>query len=315
MEYRTLGNTGLQISAVSFGAAPLGNMFGAVEEKAALTTVRTAVECGVNFFDTSPYYGNGLSEERLGKALQRRRHEVLIGTKAGRYGDDHFDYTPNRIRRSLEASLRRLHTDYVDIFQLHDIEFVELDDVFGDSYQELGKLRDEGKCRFIGMTGYPMRTLRRAVTETELDTVLSYARYTLLNTQLATELLPACQRRGTAAINAAAHSLGLLTATGTKFQNHPASSDIKAAASRAARYCWGKGADIGFLASQFSIQHSQCPTTVVGTATTEHLQNAIRAVTTPIDEELLAGVLAQTADVRRQPWISGLPENNEYKTR
>src|SRR5205085_7492160 len=98
---------------------------------------------------------------------------VVIGTKAGRYGVDDFDFSPGRLRESLHESLRLLQTDYVDVFQLHDIEFVKLDGVFQDSYAELVRLREEGKCRIIGMTGYPRHTLRRAVQETELDVVLS----------------------------------------------------------------------------------------------------------------------------------------------
>ncbi|WP_020673083.1 aldo/keto reductase [Amycolatopsis nigrescens] len=310
MQYRPLGRTGLQTSVVSFGAAPLGDMFGPVDDAAGIATVRRALDLGINFFDTSPYYGNGLSEQRLGKALAGRRGEVLIGTKSGRFGDQDFDYRPARIRESLETSLRLLRTDYVDIFQLHDIEFTKLDPVFEDTHAELVQLRAEGKCRFIGMTGYPMQTLRRAVAETELDTVLSYAHYTLLNTRLATELRPLCEQRGTAPINAAAVAVGLLTPAGTRLPNHPAGPAVTAAASRVARYCGERGLDVAFLANQFAIQRSGCPTTVVGTTKTDHLESAVRAASTPLDEPLLAEVLALTADVRDRSWTSGLPENN-----
>lgn len=315
MEYRVLGKTGLQVSVVSFGAAPLGGMFGAVDERSAAATVGNALNLGINFFDTSPYYGGGLSEQRLGKALAPHRDEVIIGTKTGRFTEDRFDYCPPRIRESLERSLRLLNTDYVDIFQLHDIEFVRLDDVFDDSYSELVKLREEGKCRFIGMTAYPLHTLRRAVAETELDMVLSYAHHTLVNTQLATDLLPVCQQRGTAVINAAAVSLGLLTSMGTRHANHPAGPEIQAAADRGRRYCSERGVDIGFLANQFSIQRSNCPTTLIGTTSVEHLETAARAASEAIDDELLAEVLALTADVHTVSWMSGLPENNGVGSR
>jgi L-galactose dehydrogenase len=163
MQYRELGRTGLAVSIVSLGTAPLGNMFGPAEEQDALAVVRRALDAGITFFDSSPYYGLGLAEERLGKALRGRRSEVVVGTKAGRYGPDEFDFSPSRIRSSLKDSLRLLQTDYVDIFQLHDVEFVSLDGVLTDSYAELVRLRDEGKCRFIGMTGYPIATLRRVI--------------------------------------------------------------------------------------------------------------------------------------------------------
>jgi aryl-alcohol dehydrogenase-like predicted oxidoreductase len=309
MRYQALGNTGVKVSAVSFGTSPLGDMFGAADEEGALATVRRALDAGINFFDSSPFYGNGLAERRLGVALKGRREEVLIGTKAGRYGADDFDFSPARIRASLHESLRLLQTDYVDVFQLHDIEFVELDGVFQDSYAELVRLRDEGKCRFIGMTGYPIRTLHRAVRETDLDVILSYAHHTLLNTRLSTELQPVCQDRGVGVINAAAVSLGLLTPSGSRI-NIPAGKQIRDAALRAVRVCSERGADIAFLANQFSIQRSGAPTTVVGTTKLKHLESAIAAEAEPIDEELLAAVLAETADVHALSWNSGLDENN-----
>ncbi len=115
----------------------------------------------------------GLAEKRLGKALGSHRDEVFISTKAGRYGVDVFDYSPARIRQSVDESLRLLGTDYLDILQLHDIEFVNMDSVLTDSYAELEALRDAGKCRFVGMTGYPMKVLQRVVTGTNVDVVLS----------------------------------------------------------------------------------------------------------------------------------------------
>jgi aryl-alcohol dehydrogenase-like predicted oxidoreductase len=288
-------------------------MFGAAEESDAIATVHRALDAGINFVDSSPYYGGGLAERRLGTALRGRRDEVVIGTKAGRYGTDDFDFSPGRIRDSLHRSLALLQTDYVDILQLHDIEFVELDGVFTDSYAELVRLREEGKCRYIGMTGYPMETLSRAVTETELDVVLSYAHYTLLNTRLADDLAPLCDQRGVGLINAAAVALGLLTPAGSRI-DVPAGDRIVQAAWRAVEVCKARGGDIAFLANQFSIQRSGAATTVIGTTKARHLDSAIAAEATPIDQDLLAAVLAETADVRALSWSSGLAENNGGET-
>jgi aryl-alcohol dehydrogenase-like predicted oxidoreductase len=298
------------VSAVSFGTAPLGDMFGAVDESDAIATVHRALDAGINFFDSSPYYGNGLAERRLGTALHGHRDEILIGTKAGRYGRDEFDFTPHRIRESLHRSLALLKTDYVDIFQLHDIEFADLSGIFTDSYVELVRLREEGKCRYIGMTGYPLGTLSRAVAETDLDVILSYAQYTLLNTRLASDLLPLCELRGVGVINAAAVALGLLTADGSRIRV-PAGERIVRMARRAVEVCAERGADIAFLANQFAIQRSGTATTVVGTTKARHLDAAIVAESAPIDEELLAAVLDVTADVRNMSWNSGPPENGE----
>ena len=134
MEYRELGRTGLTVSVVGYGTAPLGDMFGTSDEDAALQSAHRALDAGVNFFDSSPSYGKGLAEERLGKVLPGRRHEIIVGTKAGKYGPDEFDFSADRIRRGVEESLRRLGTDYVDILQLHDVEFVDLEGPIGEGY-------------------------------------------------------------------------------------------------------------------------------------------------------------------------------------
>lgn len=309
MRYHRLGKTDLHVSAVSFGTAPLGDMFGRADEAQAVSTVHRALDAGINFFDSSVYYGGGLAEERLGRALRSRRDDVVLSTKAGRFGLNDFDFSPRRIRGSLHRSLDLLQTDHVDLFHLHDIEFTDLDGVFADSYTELLRLRDEGKCRYIGMTGYPMETLVRAVTETDLDAVLSYAHHTLLNTRLGDELAPACEENGVGLINAAAVALGLLTSAGPRI-DVPAGERIRRAARRAVGVCEERGSDIAFLANQFSIQRSGAATTVVGTTKPRHLDAAIAAESAPIDEEVLAAVLATTEDVASVSWSSGLPENN-----
>ena len=194
---------------------------------------------------------------------------------------------------------------------MHDVEFADLDGVLGDSYGELVRLRDEGKCRFIGMSGYPIATLRRAIEETWLDVVLSYAHGTLLHDCLGRDLLPVAERRGVGVINAAAVALGLLTPGGPRHSGgHPAGPEIRAAAGRVAAVCEANGADVSFLANQYAIQRSGCATTVVGTAKPAHLDAAVAAAGAPIDEAVLAEVLAAAAPVRDRCWTSGRPENN-----
>ena len=123
----------------------------------------------------------GLAEERLGKALKGRRDDVFVSTKAGRFGTDVFDFSPERLRASLEESLRLLGTDHVDIFFLHDVEYVDLDPVLTDGFAALQQFKDEGLTRFVGMSGYPIATLQRVVAETDVDVVLSYSHATLLD--------------------------------------------------------------------------------------------------------------------------------------
>jgi aryl-alcohol dehydrogenase-like predicted oxidoreductase len=286
-------------------------MFGVNDEDAALQSAYRALDAGINFFDSSPFYGKGLAEERLGKVLRGRRNEIIVGTKAGRYGPEEFDFSANRIRRGFEESLRLLGTDYVDILQLHDVEFVDLEGPICEGYQELVRLRDAGMCRFIGMTGYPAAMTRRVMTECDLDVTLSYAHFTLLDDCLATEILPLAEERGVGLINAAAVAVGLLTAAGPP--PHIAQvvgEQICAAARRAVEVCQRQGADVSFLANQYSIQRSGCATTLIGTAKQRHLDSAVAAAEQPIDEDLLVDVLAAIGPDRGRHWTSGLPQNN-----
>lgn len=307
MELRPLGDTGLEVSAVSFGTAPLGGLFGAVDDAAVAGLIDQALDAGINLVDTSPYYGD--AEERLGPLIAGRRDRMILGTKAGRYGVDDFDFSPARIRSSLERSLRLLGTDHVDVFQLHDIEFVPLEPVFEDSYSELVALRDEGKCRFIGMTGYPIATFVRAMETVDLDVVLCWAHGTLLDDSLSRELLPVAQRRGVGVMNAAAVTLGLLTERGVADPaGHPATETIQRAAAAMVTVCREAGVDPAFLANQYAIQRGGGATTVIGTAKPAHLTAAIEAATAPIDEDLLAAVLALRPPVEQRSWPGGLAE-------
>ncbi|CAM8901457.1 unnamed protein product [Rhodiola kirilowii] len=158
MEARELGNTGLKLSCVGFGASPLGNVFGPVSLEEAIGSVRRAFDLGINFFDTSPYYGGTLSEKILGKCLQTLnmpRSEYIVSTKCGRYANG-FDFSAERVTKSIQESLERLQLDYVDILQCHDIEFGSLDQIVSETLPALVKLREAGKIRFIGITGLPL---------------------------------------------------------------------------------------------------------------------------------------------------------------
>jgi L-galactose dehydrogenase len=310
MEYRPLGATGLNVSAVSFGTGSLGELFGPLDESSALRLVDEVLDSGINFVDTSPYYGS--AEYRLGKALtSAKREAIIIGTKTGRYGFADFDFSPARIRSTVESSLRLLGTDYVDILQLHDIEFVGIDPVLTDSFAELVKLKDEGKCRFIGMTGYPVKTFARVLEETDVDVILTYAKGNLLDNSLRDSLLPIADRRHVGVINAAAVSLGLLTPQGPNVLiEHPWPRAVSDAAARMVALASERGLDIAFLATQYAIQCSGAPTTVVGAGKSRHLQSAIEAANEPIDPELAAEFVALRPPEDERRWTMGLAENN-----
>jgi L-galactose dehydrogenase len=161
MEYRKLGQTGLNLSLVGFGGAALGDVFGGIDPDEGMRAVHLAVDSGINFFDTSPYYGITLSEERLGAALAGRRERVILSTKCGRYGLAEFDFSAKRVTASMDESLRRLQTDYIDLFLAHDVEFGDVQQIIDETIPALRKLQQQGKARYIGITGYPPKLLRR----------------------------------------------------------------------------------------------------------------------------------------------------------
>src|SRR5882757_10517309 len=130
-EYRKLGQTDLQLSLVGFGGAALGGVFGNFDPSEGLRAVHLAVDHGITFFDTSPYYGITTAETRLGEALVGRRDQVVLATKCGRYGLADFDFSAKRVLASMDESLKRLHTDYIDLFQVHDVEFGDAQLIIG----------------------------------------------------------------------------------------------------------------------------------------------------------------------------------------
>jgi L-galactose dehydrogenase len=284
-------------------------MFGPASLDDAVNVVHQAIDLGVNVIDTSVYYGS--AEERLGLALQGRRDKVILATKAGRFGYDEFDFSPSRLRSSLEHSLTRMKTDYVDIFHLHDVEYVGLDEILTDGFEVLQQLKDEGKCRFVGMTGYPLHTIERVIKETDVDVVLTYAKGTLLDGSLADRIVPLAAGRGVGVMNAAAVSLGLLTRDGTNIaEGHPATPAIRESADKMRELAVEHDLDIAFVANQYSIWRSGAATTVVGTSKIKNLESAIAAAAAPLAPEIEAAFLALRPPAAERQWLSGRPENN-----
>lgn len=306
MELRPLGRTSLQVSHLSLGGAAIGQQYGSVSAADAADVVRAALDAGVNLIDTSAYYGKGVSEELIGAALaDGLRDRVLICTKAGRLDRDAFDFTAAGMRRCLEGSLKRLRTDAVDILLAHDIEFADdYERVFTETADVLHALKREGKCRYVGMSCYPLGLLRRAVERCDLDVVISYAHYTLQNTRLLTEFLPVAEAHGVGVLNASPLSLGLLTHGGPP-PWHPAPADIQAACAAAAELCRSRGADLATLGMQFCYAERSIPSTITGTAKAAELAANLRALAEPIDAALLADVAAVLAPVKDQSWRSG----------
>src|SRR5437868_5272035 len=182
MKTRSLGKTGLSVPILSFGASSLGQEFRSVTLDEALKSVRVALDCGLNFIDTSPFYGRGMSEVLLGIALRDvPRDSYLLCTKLGRYDLAHFDFSARRVAESVDVSLHRLGTDHLDIVLCHDIEFVEMQQIVEETIPALRKIQHAGKVGFIGVSGYPMKIFKFILEQTSVDCVLSYNQYTLQN--------------------------------------------------------------------------------------------------------------------------------------
>ncbi|KAK6945901.1 NADP-dependent oxidoreductase domain [Dillenia turbinata] len=295
MEMRELGNTGLKISIVGFGASPLGSVFGPVSEEDAIASVRRALELGINFFDTSPYYGGTLSEKMLGIALKAvgvPRSDFIVSTKCGRYKEG-FDFSAERVTRSIDESLSRLQLDYI----------------VNETLPALLKLKEAGKIRFIGITGLPLRIFNYVldrVPSGTVEVILSYCHYSINDSTLE-DLLPYLKSKGVGIINASPLSMGLLTETGPP-EWHPASVEIKNACQAAAAHCKAKGKNISKLAMQYSLSNKDISTTLVGMNAVKQVEDNVAAAeelnTIGIDKETLAEVEAVLKPVKNLTWPS-----------
>ena len=312
MKSRTLGNTGIDLPVLAFGASSLGQEFRPVRLDDALDSVRVALDLGINFIDTSPFYGRGMSEVLLGIALRDiPRDSYLLGTKLGRYSLTHFDFSARRVDESVHVSLHRLGTDYLDVLLLHDVEFVDLPQIWEETIPAALALKEKGLVRAVGFSCYPMKSFHKVLdhAEDQIDCILSYNQYTLQNTSLVDNLLPRLREKSIGVMNAGPFSARLLTnAPLPDWLKEP--EEVKAAAREAARICSEEGVDIAQLALQFSCSHEDIATCVAGSANPDNVRKWAEWLEKPIPEDLLAAVLNIFEPVRNIGHLEGLPENN-----
>ena len=210
---------------------------------------------------------------------------------------------------SVDVSLHRLGTDHLDIVLCHDIEFVPMQQIVDETIPALRKAQQAGKVRYIGFSGYPLKIFRFVCDQTDVDCVLSYNQYTLQNTRFADEAIPYLKAKGVGAMNAGPFSARLLTnAPLPAWLKEP--EEVKAAARQAAAHCASQGVDIAKLALQFSIANEDITTTIAGSANPENIRKWAQWAGEPLDQELLAEVLAIFAPVKNIGHREGLPENN-----
>ncbi len=310
MRYHKLGRTGLSVSELAFGASPLGNVFGEADPAECVRAVHCAIDNGINLFDVAPYYGQTLAEERLGAALDGKRHQVILATKCGRYGEVDFDFSATRIQSGLEQSLRRLRTDCIDLFQVHDVEYADPRQIVGETLPALRRLQAEGKIRFAGITGLQLRLLRAVASEFPVDTILSYCRYNLLISDMDALLTPFASEKRIGLLNAAPMHMGVLTDQGAPAW-HPAPEEVKEAGHRAAEFCRSKGECLSGVALRFCLDHRYVSATVAGMFTREQVEANLRAAIQPRDPKLLAEVRALLRPATGRTWLTGRPENSD----
>ena len=305
MEYRTLGKTGLSLSVLGFGAAPLGDEYGTLDPAEGTKAVHAAIDHGINFFDTSPYYGRTLSEARLGEALEGQRQKIVLCTKCGRYGRESFDFSARRVEASIDESLARLRTDFVDLFIAHDIEFTHREQILNETLPAMRRIQQAGKARFIGVSGFPLEILADVAQRGDVDFVLSYCHYNLMSQDLDHLLKPPATARGIGLINGSPLHMGMLTPAGPPAW-HPATNDVKEAAARVVHLCESGGVDVSTLALRFALEYPYSASTLVGISNSAQVERNLQALAFKVDPSLLSEIARIVAPVRDKGWPSGL---------
>ncbi len=297
---------------LSLGGASLGNLFRAVDDAQATATLETVWDLGIRYFDTSPHYGLGLSERRLGEFLRSKpREEYLLSTKVGRLleptpershePDDTWfvvpanarrvwDYSAGGIRRSLDESLARLGLDRVDILYLHDPEQYGVPDATPRALEELAVMRDEGLVQAVGVGTSDLGILLTAVEECDIDLVMVSNRYTLLDQPAKGALSELCLARDVGIVNAGVFNSGVLATPVPGPNAHFEYGSVPPAmldkARRIAAVCASHGVELPAAALQYSLRDAAVRTVVVGSADPDEMRQNAERMTAVIPEGL-----------------------------
>lgn len=308
MEYHEIGKTGMKVSALSFGASSLGAVFHEINEPRAIEAVHVAVEeCGMNFIDVSPYYGHYKAETVLGKALREiPRDKYYLSTKVGRYGKDGvntWDYSAKRATESVYESMERLGIDYIDLINVHDIEFADLRQVAGETLPVLAELKEKGLVGHVGITDLQPENIKWVVEHTPdgmVETIMNFCHYTL-NDDMLVDYLDMFEERGIGVISASPLSMGLLSQRGVPAW-HPAPASLVEACRRAADYCSSKDYPIEKLAVQYAVSNPRIATTLFSSANPDNVRRNLQFVEEPMDENLVKEVRSIIGDQMRVRW-------------
>lgn len=309
MQYHEIGKTGMKVSSLSFGASSLGGVFHDIKEKEGVEAVFTAIELGMNFIDVSPYYGHYKAETVLGKALKDIfRDRYYLSTKVGRYGADGvntWDYSAKRVTESVYQSMERLNIDFIDLINVHDIEFADLNQVVNETLPALVELREKGVVGHVGITDLQLENLQWVIEHSPngtVESILNFCHYCLCDDKLV-DFLDYFESKGIGVINASPLSMGLLTERGVPAW-HPAPATLVAACRRAMEHCKATHYPIEKLAMQFSVSNPRIATTLFSTANPQNVKKNVSFIEEPVDWALVDEVRKIIGDQQRVSWAN-----------
>ncbi|MGA5313146.1 aldo/keto reductase [Streptomyces pseudogriseolus] len=309
MERNRLGRSDVHVTELGFGGGPLGGLFEPVDDDTATRTLEAAWDSGIRYFDTSPHYGIGQSERRVGALLRGKPRDAwTLSTKVGRVlvpqdpggrTDEAFevpathrrvwDFTRDGVLRSVEDSLTRMGVDRIDVLYLHDAE-EHFEDALRDGYPALAELRAQGTVGAVGAGMYHTGKLTRLVEETDVDVVMLSGRYTLLDHSALDDLLPACAARGVSVLAASVLNSGVLATSrpsaGATYDYAPAGPRTLERARRLAAVCEAHGVPLPAAAMRFPLHHPAVAGVVVGMRSADEVRRNTEAYGTKIPAQL-----------------------------
>ncbi len=315
---RRLGRTRVQVTALGFGAAALGNLYRAVPDEAAAQTVQAALDGGIGYVDTAPHYGQGLSERRVGQALQSN---TVVSTKVGRVlkaipappagterhgfvdGDPfepHFDYSYDGVYQSFEASLLRLGREHIDILLAHDLGQVthgalsagHMKAFLDGGLRAMTELKAAGRIGAIGLGVNEWQVCDEVLRHADLDVILLAGRYTLLEQAPLDHFLPLCQARGTAIIAGGPYNSGVLTG-GTHYNYAGVPADITRRVQALDAVCRAHDTSLAAAALQFPLAHPCVASVIPGMASPAEVEGNLARFATPVPHALWADLKSQ----------------------
>jgi len=286
LHFRALGKTGLELCTLGIGGSSFGNFYGENSLKGAKETVVAGLKAGLNYIDTSPWYQE--SERYLGEVLRDiPRNTYYIGTKAGRNStetwENRFDFSASAVLKNVENSLKLLGIPYLDIIQVHDVEFsLNIDQIINETIPTLESVVRAGKAKYIGITGYDLDFMEKISKECSIHSILSYCRFNLHDTSL-NDYIPHLESKNIGVINASATAMGLFSSAGPPAW-HAASDEVKNVAKDASKIAQKYGQTIEDASTGFTLrpENKNIATTLACMPTEEILEKNLKVVTSPI---------------------------------